>query len=99
MSMVTGARLVALGLAVCLAGCADPGYRFAAERHAHKAEIAGQGATADEAAARLFAKQGNQSEAQESEDSAAQFRSVYENEQFQAAKDRWLSQWWPAPPR
>ena len=88
-----------LGLAVCLAGCSNPDYNSAAARHARNADIASQGAMADEAAARSSMEHGDQSAAQEEEQSAASFRNAYRFEHFQAAKDRWLGGWWPSLPQ
>ena len=86
-------------LALCLTSCAIPnrtGYSIAADHHEKFAQIASEGVTADEAAARSFTAQGNQSAASHAEESASQFRRTYWVERFQADKDRWLSQWWPS---
>jgi hypothetical protein len=91
--------LVGVGMDVCLASCASPdraGYRIAADHHTKSAQIARDGVAADEAAAQSFAEQGDQSAASHAEESANQFRRAYRSEQFQANKDRWLSQWWPS---
>jgi hypothetical protein len=91
--------LVVANLALCLTSCAIPnrtGYSIAAEHHEKFAQIASEGVTADEAAARSFTAQGNQSAASHAEESASQFRRTYWVERFQADKDRWLSQWLPS---
>lgn len=93
------ASLIVAGMAICLASCATPdrtGYRIAADHHAKSAQIARDGVAADEAAAQSFAAQGDRSAASQAEESASQFRRAYRSEQFQANKDRWLSQWWPS---
>ena len=91
--------LVVANLALCLTSCAIPnrtGYSIAAEHHEKFAQIASEGVTADEAAARSFTAQGNQPAASHAVESASQFRRTYWVERFQADKDRWLSQWWPS---
>jgi hypothetical protein len=91
--------LLVANLALCLTSCAIPnrtGYSIAAEHHEKFAQIASEGVAADEAAARSFTAQGNQSAASHAEESASQFRRTYWVERFQADKDRWLSQWWPS---
>ena len=89
---------LALGFAVCLMGCSNPDYNSAAARHARNADIANQGALADEAAARSSIEHGDQLAAQEEQESATQFRNTYRFEHFQAEKDRWLGEWWPPLP-
>jgi hypothetical protein len=91
--------LVVANLVICLTSCAIPnrtGYSIAADHHEKFAQIASEGVTADEAAARSLAAQGNQSAASHADESASQFRRTYWVERFQADKDRWLSQWWPS---
>ena len=99
LDMGNSTSLVVVNLALCLTSCAIPnrtGYSIAADHHEKFAQIAREGVAADEAAARSFTAQGNQSAASHAEESASQFRRTYWVERFQADKDRWLSQWWPS---
>ena len=91
--------LVVANLALCLTSCAIPnrtGYSIAAEHHEKFAQIASEEFAADEAAARSFTAQGNQSAASHAGESVSQFRRTYWVERFHADKDRRLSQWWPS---
>lgn len=91
-------EVVAIMACFLLANCAGPSsldYRRAAERHAHWAEEARQGASEDEAAARALAEHGDQTQAGELGREQAAFTRRAQWEQFQADKDWWLSSWWP----
>ena len=93
--------LIAIGIALVPASCAGPDrtdYAIAASHHANWARIATEGAATDEAASRSLAAKGDQSGAEYSAKSATEFSRKSQQEQFQAEKDRWLSQWWPSLP-
>jgi hypothetical protein len=99
--MPATSKVLAASLVMGVASCAGPDrgdYRAAAEQHARSAEIARQGAAANEAAARSLAAQGDYATAARRQEDASEFRKAYRLEHFQSEKDEWLSQWWPSLP-
>ena len=99
MNRSMAAAAVAAIFTLPLASCDTPDradYMVAAEQYARRAQVAREGVEANESAERAFAAQGDEAAARNAKDSANQFRRAYQIEQFQANKDRWLSEWWPS---
>jgi hypothetical protein len=93
-------RSVACVLALAIAGCASPGasdYAAAASDYARQAHDERALAQQNEAASQVLGSRGDEAGAALSRQGAEDSLRDAKRHEFQAAKDYWLSRWWPAP--